>query len=158
MKTTLLILFLCLSFNAFAVDCGNVQKVAKEAVAYSLVGAWTPFAAHACFKNEKFEYFKPQLGEPTGEVSDAGKVILFDPKKDSYSIESVKANGSRYDIRVKFTIGGKTILTNYIYEPKPDLAKHSGICGYVVNFDHGIFRKDCVIKSRLVTTKAAKSP
>jgi hypothetical protein len=136
-----------------AVDCRDVNKVAKEAIDYALVGAWEPFTTHACFKNEKFRYFQPQLGSPTGEVTDAKKLIWFDKKTDHYKIESVKKTGRDYEIAVNFTIHNRSLHTKYLYRPQPGYAKKNGACGFVVNYDHGIYRRDCVAPGRLPAAK-----
>ena len=65
-----------------APDCKDVDKVAKEAVAYALVGAYAPFTTHACFKHEHFEYFRPEKGYATGEVLNAKGLIFFDKRTD----------------------------------------------------------------------------
>jgi hypothetical protein len=151
----LLFVLAALSVQAFAaVDCRDVNKVAKEAVAYSLVGAYTPFTSHGCFKHEKFRYFRPEKGYPTGEVIDARGMLWFDKSKDSYKIESVKLNkDKKYDIAVQFLIGGRQIHTTYLYDPDPEYAAKTGECGFVVNYEHGIFRKDCVDRSRLPSSR-----
>lgn len=154
---TLSILIFCSlagSAGFATVDCSDVSKVAKEAVAYSLVGAWEPFTTHACFKGERFHYFHPERGEPEGEVIDASKLIWFNKKTDKYTIESVTPKGNSYDIAVKFVIGGRTINTTYVYDPRPQIHQY-GICGYVTNPTHGIYRWDCVVPSKLKATGKA---
>ena len=152
-----LILFFFLSSLAFAsVDCHDLNKVAQEGVAYSMLGAWTPITTHACFKNEKYHYFHPELGYPIGEISKGATIYLFDKNRDHYAIKSIHKKDDRYEFAVDFTIDGKALHTTYIYGPKPDFAKNNNICGYIVNYDHGIFRKDCVISNRMTASLIKK--
>lgn len=130
--------------NAKSVDCSDIEQVAKEAVAYSLLAAWEPFATHSCFKNEKFFYFKPELAEPEGEVTDSSQFIWFDKKTDSYEIKRIVSQKDTYRIEVEFKIANKTFMTTYIYDPQPTYFKKTGVCGYVVNNQHAIFRRDCL--------------
>lgn len=145
-----------ISSTVFAADCSDVNKVAKEAVAYAMLGAWETFTTHACFKNERFEYFKPQIGVPTGEVNSTSNFFYFEKGRDHYAIESVTPEGTDYIISVRFHVGKKDLLTHYRYRPKPEYHKATGICGYVVNQEHGIFRKDCVVPSRLPSSLKKK--
>lgn len=157
MVKVLLASLLVFAATAFAkTDCHDIKSVTSEAIAYSLVGAWEPFTTHACFKNEKFLYFRPQLGTPRGEVTAPEKLLWFDKSRDKYTIESVKADGKDYTIAVRFHIGNKDLLTHYTYRPKPDYNEKTGICGYVVNYEHGIFRKDCLVPSRLPSSLKKK--
>jgi hypothetical protein len=150
---TIFILCSLSQIAAATVDCRDINAVAKEGVAYALLGAWTPFTTHACFKNETYLYFRPELGSPTGEVLKGAHFIFFDKHRDRYTIDSVKPNGNEFNIAVTFTISGKITHTKYIYTPDADYAKRTGICGYVTNYEHGIFRKDCVLTSRLPAAK-----
>jgi hypothetical protein len=130
--------------KAFETKCKNVNDIAKEAVAYSLVGAWEPYANHKCFAKEKFHFFHPELGEPEGEIIDPSKLIQFKKGRDQYSIEGVKKDGQEYLIAVKFTIDKKAIATNYRYTPDPAYMGRTGICGFVTNSEHKIVRSDCI--------------
>lgn len=156
-KTALILLFSFISPLAFAgIDCHDLNKVAREAVAYSMLGAWTPITTHACFKHEKYHYFRPELGYPIGEVSKGATIYLFDKNRDHYTVKSIKKKGDRYEFAVDFVINGKPLHSTYIYAPKPEFAKSNNICGYVVNYDHGIYRKDCVINNRATASLIKK--
>ena len=130
--------------KAHDLRCKDITKGAKEAVAYSLVGAWEPYANHKCFEKEKFDYFRPKLGKPEGDIIDTSKRIPFRRGRDSYQIESVQRDGRDFLISVKFTIDKKMISTKYRYVPDPEYTGRTGICGFVTNFNHKIIREDCI--------------
>lgn len=156
-KASLFGILMLLSSNAFAgVDCRDLKKVANEAIAYSMLGAWTPMTTHACFKKEKYHYFRPEIAHPIGDITSGATVYLFDKKRDHYTLKSIQKKGDRYLFTVDFTINGQPLHTTYIYAPKPDLAKSDNICGYVVNYDHGIYRKDCFINNRATASLTKK--
>jgi len=123
--------------------CYEINDLAKEAVAYSLLGAWMPFADHACFKGRHFKYFKPEVAHREGEVTNWDNFIWFDQAHDKYSIVSVRPDGAKYLIKVRLTMKGKARDTTFIYEPSPDYTKRTGICGFVTNPTDQIVRKDC---------------
>lgn len=143
---------------SFAKDCKNIKAVAREAVAYSLVGAWEPFTTHACFKGEHFKYFRPELGSAEGEVIDPSLFVWFDKKKDSYSVEKITKIKTSYEISVKFVIAGKPLHTIYNYDPDPDYEKTTGICGFVINDLHPIYRRDCLIGGRVPAAVRSYNP
>lgn len=142
------ILFFTSTFAFAGADCRDLKKVANEAIAYSMLGAWSPVATHACFKNEKYHYFRPDLGHPIGEITQGATVYLFDKNRDHYAVKSIQKKGDRYEFAVDFTINGQPLHTTYIYAPKPQFAKSYNLCGYVANYDHAIYRKDCFVNNR----------
>src|SRR6266550_979042 len=75
-----------------APDCRNIQEVAKEAVAYSLLGAQEVYTTPACFKNEVFRFFRPEKRERHDEFGRPvwSEIKLFNKRTDHYSIETVK--------------------------------------------------------------------
>lgn len=124
--------------------CTDARAVAKEAVAYKLLGAWDPFTTHACFQRETFKYFHPKAAYPIGEVTNLGHVTQFVKGRDQYAIRDVRKEGSKYRIDVDFNIDGRKFMTTYEYVPDPEYTAHTGICGYVVNPTHDIIRSDCI--------------
>lgn len=126
------------------VDCSDEKAVAEEAVAYSLLAAWESFGQRTCFKGEKFKYFKPELAKPEGEVTDASQFNYFDKKSDKYRVLGIRSQGNKRLIDVEFTLGTKVLKTTYTYLPDEEYQANTGICGYVVNDLHSIYRRDCV--------------
>ena len=147
-KTALLVVFsICVltGSSAFSkVHCADDSVVAKQGVEYSLLGAWMPFADHSCFIGKKrLKYFRPELAEAEGEVTDWSAFTWFDPSRDSYKILGTKRVGALTHVNVRFTVNGKSFETTYIYEPDADYAMRVGICGYITNPTHNIVRIDC---------------
>jgi hypothetical protein len=128
------------------VHCERIDAVAKEAVEYSLLGAWMPFADHQCFTDKKFKFFHPELALAEGEVTDWSKLTWFDSAHDSYKITGVKPDGKNFGVSVRFIIKGKPLDSTYIYQPDPQYTKTTGICGYVTNPSDTIVRIDCTDK------------
>lgn len=127
------------------VDCSNEAAVVKEAVAYSLLGAWKSFTTHDCFKGETFKYFKPELGKPEGELLDPSQLIWFDKTRDSYRITGIRREGVNRLIDVEFKVSGRPLKTTYVYQPNESYAKKTGICGFVLNGQDSIYRADCAL-------------
>lgn len=134
--------------KAYDLNCKNMDELAKEAVAYSLVGAWEPYANHKCFAKQKFKFFRPELGKAEGEVIDASKLIKFRNGRDSYAIQNMTKNGDEHLITVNFNIDKKTFSTTYRYVPDSEYTGRTGICGFVTNPTHKIIREDCIQPSR----------
>ena len=130
--------------TAHKAKCADLAKIAKEAVAYSLLGAWDPYANHKCFAKESFQFFKPSAAQPEGDLLDPSKLIRFAKGKDKYVIDGVKKAGEEYEIKVNFEIAGKKLTTTYIYTPDPPYTGRTGICGFVNNTTHHIVRNDCI--------------
>lgn len=128
--------------------CKDIAAVAKEAIAYSLVGAWEPYADHKCFQGERFQFFSPSAGQSEGEVIDPSKIIKFHRGQDTYEIQSVRKNAEEYQITVKFVIAKKPLTTIYKYLPDPAYTGRTGICGFVTNSTHMIVRFDCVDQAK----------
>lgn len=135
------------------VKCADVQKVAKEAVAYALLGAWEPFANHKCFADQRFQYFMPQAAKPEGDVLHPENLIRFKKGRDKYTIDKVVKAGDEYNIESTFVINGKKIQTTFIYTPDAPYTGRTGICGFVNNDKHVIMRSDCV-DEKLLTSLA----
>jgi hypothetical protein len=150
------LIFSALSFapNAYAqnwprlheIKCQDKKAIAKEAVAYALVGAWAPFTTHACFEGETFKYFHPGAGKPIGEVTNLDHVTQFVRGRDKYAIRAVRSEGKESRIDVEFKINGRKFTTTYEYVPNPEYTATTGICGFVVNPVHDIIRSDCIDK------------
>lgn len=126
------------------VKCADIQKIAKEAIPYALLGAWEPFANHRCFSGERFQFFMPQAAKPEGDVLHPENLIRFKKGRDKYSIDRVVKAGDEYNIESTFLINGKKIQTTFIYTPDEQYTGRTGICGFVNNEQHVIMRADCV--------------
>jgi hypothetical protein len=126
------------------IKCKDINAIAKESVEYSLLGAWSEFTTHKCFKGDTFKFFNPSAGRPSSELIDSSQVIQFKKNRDSYKIKAVRKEDEEYRFDVEFTIDKKPLSTTFEYVPDPEYTGRTGICGFVVNPTHHIVRADCI--------------
>lgn len=136
---------LLLSQNVLALNCSNIDEVAKEAVEFSMLGAGAEGMSKACFENQTFKYFSPADGGGESEEPTSGTIVWFDPTRDSYTFIP-KREGEFIQIQAVFTVKGRKLRTTYTYQPLDYLQEEAGICGLVYNDHHEILRSDCRAK------------
>jgi hypothetical protein len=130
------------SLQANALNCSNVDEVAKEAIEFLMLGAGDPRSNPACFEKQTFHYFKPHEVETENDEPTGSKFTSFDPARDKYTFIT-KRTDDVIEIRAVFTINGQKLRTTYTYQPLDYLQEEVGICGLVYNDFHKILRSDC---------------